>query len=171
MQSGPRRLTSDPHHLPAYSLSCIVRANDPLYFYSRNVPGPSGGPISSRILIVDDHEVVRMGVRTILAGDRRWEVCGEAANGDQAFEKIMELGPDVVILDLSMPSLSGYEVATAIRRILPSIKIIFFSMLDTPIAAQTIGGDAFVAKSSAARDLPLALERVLKHGGSARKTM
>lgn len=116
----------------------------------------------SRVLIVDDHEVVRMGVRMLLAGDRRWQVCGEASDGYQALEKIMELTPDVVILDLSMPTLSGFEVATAIRRIVPSIKVIFFSMLDTPITAQTVGGDAFVAKSSAATDLPLALERVLR---------
>jgi DNA-binding NarL/FixJ family response regulator len=114
---------------------------------------------------VDDHEVVRMGVRMLLAGDPRWEVCGEAANGYQAFEKIMELSPDVVILDLSMPQLSGFEVAAAVRRVLPSIKIIFFSMLETPITAQTVGGDTFVAKSNEARDLPLALERVLSRDG------
>lgn len=68
-------------------------------------------------------------------------------------------------LDLSMPSLSGFEVAAAILRIVPHIKIIFFSMLDTPITAQAVGGDDFVAKSSAARDLPIALEQVLLRRG------
>lgn len=121
-----------------------------------------GGVIPSRILIVDDHEVVRMGVRALLAGDARWQVCGEAANGDETFEKVMELTPDVVILDLNMPVLNGLDIAKAIRQVKPTIKIIFFSMHEAAFAARAVGGDAFVAKSSAARDLPLALERVLR---------
>jgi DNA-binding NarL/FixJ family response regulator len=118
--------------------------------------------IPSRILIVDDHEIVRVGVRNLLSGNPRWEVCGEAEDGMQAYEKVLELNPDVVILDLTMPVLNGFETAVRIRRVAPSIKIVFFSMHETPVTARTAGADAFVAKSSAASDLPATLELVLR---------
>jgi DNA-binding NarL/FixJ family response regulator len=91
----------------------------------------------------------------------KWSVCGEASNGKEALEQIAELMPDVVILDLTMPVMNGIETAEEIRRIAPSIKIVLFSMHDMPSTAQMLRADAFVAKSSAARDLPVALERVL----------
>src|SRR5690242_3389928 len=123
---------------------------------------PVGVNISLRILIADDHEVVRMGVRLLLAGNPEWELCGEAVDGRQAIQKAVELVPDVVILDLTMPELNGFQAAQLIRRLTPSAKIIFFSMHEIPITARAVGGDAFVAKSSAARDLPAALQRVLQ---------
>lgn len=119
--------------------------------------------ISLRILLVDDHELVRRSVRLLLGKDRRWEVCGEAKNGDEAVDKVLGLTPDVVILDLSMPALGGLDVASAIRQVAPAAKIIFFSMMDFPEAARIMGpGDAFVAKGSASTDLPLALEQLLQ---------
>jgi DNA-binding NarL/FixJ family response regulator len=122
-------------------------------------PG-AGNHISLRILIVDDHEIVRMGVRLLLSGHPDWELCGEASDGRQAIEKVVELGPDVVILDLTMPELNGFQAAQMIRRLTPSAKIIFFSMHEIPVTARAVGGDAFVAKSAAATDLPAALHRV-----------
>src|SRR5579884_1807770 len=86
--------------------------------------------IRLRILLVDDHELVRKSVRRLLDGDGRWEVCGEAKDGYDAVAKAVELTPDVVILDLSLPALGGLDVAPAIRQVLPSAKIIFFSMMD-----------------------------------------
>jgi DNA-binding NarL/FixJ family response regulator len=124
--------------------------------------------MTSRILIIDDHEVVRTGVRTLLAGNPEWDICGEASDGMQALDKVLALAPDVVILDLSMPALNGFEVALAIRKVAPSTKIVFFSMHEAPATARTVGGDAFVAKASAAKDLPLALERVLQSSKSSR---
>ena len=114
-----------------------------------------------RLLIVDDHEVVRLGVRCLVDMNPKWSVCGEASNGKEALEQIAELMPDAVILDLTMPVMNGIEAAEEIRRIAPSIKIVLFSMHDMPSTAQMLRADAFVAKSSAARDLPVALERVL----------
>lgn len=124
---------------------------------------PTGGHIPLRILLVDDHELVRRSVRLLLGKDSRWEVCGEAKNGYEGVDKALELTPDVVILDLSLPALGGLDVAAAIRQVAPSAKIIFFSIMDSPEAARIMApGDSFVAKSSASTDLPLALEQLLK---------
>jgi DNA-binding NarL/FixJ family response regulator len=123
--------------------------------------------IPRRLLIADDHEVTRMGVRMLLAENPQWEVCGEAIDGHQAIEKVMELAPDAVLLDLSMPVMNGFEVAAEIRRLAPSTKIIFFSMHDVPATAQQVGGDAFVKKADAAKDLVVTLERVLKRHEAA----
>lgn len=113
-------------------------------------------------MVVDDHELVRRSVRLLLGSDRRWEVCGEAKNAEEAIEKTLELIPDVVILDLSLPALGGLDVASAIRQAAPSAKIIFFSMMEDSLGSQIAQqGDTFVAKGSAATDLPRALEQIL----------
>ena len=110
---------------------------------------------------------MRKSVQRLLAKDERWQVCGEAQNGFEALEKTLALAPDVVILDLSLPALGGVDVASAIRQAAPGAKIIFFSMMDSPLASRIMElGDAFVAKDSASADLPLALERVLQQRGS-----
>ena len=98
----------------------------------------------------------------LLAANSGWEVCGEATDGRQAIEKVIQLTPDAVLLDLSMPVMNGFEVAAEIRRLVPSTKIIFFSMHDVPATAHQVGGDAFVKKADAAKDLVVTLERVLK---------
>ena len=74
-----------------------------------------------RILIADDHELVREGLRALLASRPAWEVCGEAADGVEAIEKAAELQPDIVLLDVSMPRLSGLEAAAHIHRQSPAI--------------------------------------------------
>jgi DNA-binding NarL/FixJ family response regulator len=116
--------------------------------------------VATRILIVDDHPVVRMGVRLLLTRDPKWEVCGEAADGEQALREIVKCIPDIVILDISLPVLNGFEVAQRIRLIAPSTRIVLFSIHDVPATARDIGVDAFVAKSSGVEALADALERV-----------
>jgi DNA-binding NarL/FixJ family response regulator len=118
--------------------------------------------MTSRILIVDDHQVVRMGVRTLLAGNPNWAVCGEAADGEHAIQELLKLLPDVVILDLSLPVKNGFEVAQEMRRIAPFVKIIFFSMHEIPATTTIVGADAFVAKTSGIEALAATLERVLQ---------
>jgi DNA-binding NarL/FixJ family response regulator len=118
--------------------------------------------MASRILIVDDHEVVRIGVRILLAGNPKLEVCGEAADGRQALREVVKLVPDVVLLDLSLPEMNGFEVAKEIRRITPSTKIVLFSIHDVPATARHIGIDAFVGKSSGSEELMNTLERVVQ---------
>jgi len=80
-----------------------------------------------QILIADDHEAVRRGLRSALAS-AGWQVCGEAANGREAIEKTVELMPDLVILDISMPSLGGAEAARQILKSAPQTKVLVFTM-------------------------------------------
>jgi DNA-binding NarL/FixJ family response regulator len=122
----------------------------------------------ARLLIVDDHEIIRMGVRFLLADHPQWEICGEASDGQQAIERVLALNPDLVILDLTMPLMNGFETATEIRRLAPGIKIVFFSMHETPATARAVGADAFVAKSCAARDLAATLTSLLQPKATAR---
>ena len=114
--------------------------------------------------MVDDHEIVRIGVRILLSNRNLWEICGEAQDGPEAIEKVRALSPDVVILDLTMPLMSGLDVAKRIRQIAPATKIIFFSIHEMPTTARLVGADAFVAKSSAAEDLEKTITHILGDG-------
>jgi DNA-binding NarL/FixJ family response regulator len=80
-----------------------------------------------RILIADDNESVRRGVRKLLSSQTNWEVSGEAMNGTEAVQKARELLPDLILLDISMPDLNGLEVASRVRQELPDVKIIIMS--------------------------------------------
>lgn len=109
-----------------------------------------------RILIVDDHEFIRKGVRANFAGDARLVVCGEAANGKEAIEQVQRLSPHAVILDISMPVMNGLDAATEIRRLAPKTKIVILTMHDAAQMrdqAQKAGADAFVVKSEVAAKL------------------
>ncbi len=118
----------------------------------------------ARILIVDDHEVVRAGIRTYLAENSKSElsVCGEASSGHEAMRAVSQLTPDVVILDLTMPDMNGFEVAAGIRDLAPATKIVLFSIHEIPATARNVGADAFVAKSSGMNVLLATIESVLK---------
>jgi len=118
----------------------------------------------ARLLIVDDHEVVRLGERMLFAKDDSLEVCGEAQNGVDAIRMVSETSPDVVILDLSMPGMNGFETAARIRLIAPSARIVIFSIHDIPTTARWVGADAFVSKSSPLQELALTVNRVLHTG-------
>jgi CheY-like chemotaxis protein len=97
------------------------------------VPAPSADEPDAdrkktiRILIADDHEAVRRGLRSALLG-AGWEVCGEATNGREAIAKAMELHPDLVVLDVSMPMMGGLEAAPQILRTDPQVKVVIFTM-------------------------------------------
>src|ERR1700682_1526829 len=115
----------------------------------------------ARLLIVDDHEVVRLGVRTLFANNDSLAVCGEAQNGMDAIRMVAEMSPDVVILDLSMQGMNGFELAARIRSIAPSPRIVFFSFHEIPSSARLVGADAFVSKASPLQELVLTVNRVL----------
>jgi len=117
-----------------------------------------------RLLVADDHDVVRRGVRTLLEGQPGWEVAAEAADGREAVEKAKLVHPDVTILDLSMPELNGLEAA---REILKSVatKVLILTMYDSdPLIRQTLeaGAQGYLLKSDAGRDLVSAVE-ALQH--------
>jgi two-component system nitrate/nitrite response regulator NarL len=112
--------------------------------------------ISVRVLLADDHETVRAGLRVVLAQEPRFQICGEAENGRDAVAKVQQLQPDAVILDVSMPVMNGLEAAREIRRVAPSTKIVMFSMHDSTQMIETArqaGADAFVLKSAPSQDL------------------
>lgn len=123
-----------------------------------------------RVLVVDDHQVMRKGVRALLDNDPAWDVCGEAENGRQAIEKVHELHPDLVILDLTMPEMNGLEAARQIRQISPATKIVIFSMHESPQVrkeARDAGADAFVSKSSLAEVLTGTAKKLLDASAGA----
>jgi DNA-binding NarL/FixJ family response regulator len=114
-----------------------------------------------RILVADDHEVVRRGVCALLLSHSGWQVCGEAGNGREAVEKAKELRPDVVILDLYMPNLNGMEAARQILRHDPGQQILVLTITDSEQMVQEllrVGAKGYVLKSDAARDLIAAVE-------------
>lgn len=120
-----------------------------------------------RILIADDHEVMRRGVRGLLESHNEWAVCGEAFGGREAVVKSRELRPDLIIMDINMPGLTGIAAAQQIRRENPLAKILFFSVHES---AQTVrevinaGAQGYVAKSRAGHDLVDAVRNVLEGG-------
>lgn len=117
-----------------------------------------------RILLVDDHEVVRQGVRSILRAQPQWEICGEAADGAEGVRLVQELHPDVVILDVTMPVLGGLAAAAQIRQLNLGAKILIFTMHESSTLIKLVkdsGAQGFVIKSQAGRDLVKALEAIL----------
>jgi DNA-binding NarL/FixJ family response regulator len=115
-----------------------------------------------RVLVVDDHEIVRNGVRFLLSDETQYHICGEADNGIGAIEQILKLSPDVVVLDLILPLMNGYETAARIRKIAPLTKIVFFSVHEIPTSAQMLGADAFVPKSHLAEELASTIRSVVQ---------
>ena len=119
-----------------------------------------------RILIADDYEGVRSGIRTILEARPEWEVCGEAVNGEDAVRLAGELLPDVIIMDINMPVMSGLEATEQLNKHRCDTKVLIFTMNESqslPEAVRRVGAWGYVLKSQAARDLINALDRV--HGG------
>jgi DNA-binding NarL/FixJ family response regulator len=120
---------------------------------------------SFRILIVDDHELIRQGVRFIFSRDPQYIISGEAANGAEAIEQVKKLNPDVVILDISMPVMNGLEAAAEIRRLAPKTKIVILTMHDSAQMrnqSKDAGADAFITKSQVASQLLQVVESVLE---------
>ncbi|MGB8985129.1 MAG: PAS domain S-box protein [Candidatus Sulfotelmatobacter sp.] len=116
-----------------------------------------------RVLVVDDHEVVRRGVRSLIQNHSNYDVCGEAVDGQDAVEKAQQLNPDVIVMDVSMPRLNGLEATHLIRATLPDSEILILSQHDSPEMVRQAfkaGARGYVVKSSIARDLLAALECV-----------
>jgi len=116
-----------------------------------------------RILIADDHDVVRKGVRAVLEGEPTWVVCGEASTGREAVAKALELRPDIVILDISMPELNGLEATRQIRRAVPA-KILILTVHESDQLVSDLldaGAHGYVLKADAGRTLIQAIRALL----------
>lgn len=128
---------------------------------------PEDAVSTVRILVADDHEVMRLGIRNLLEARDHWTVCAEASNGKEAIDKTLACHPDVVILDITMPTMNGLEAASNISAAYPQIPIILFSLhlsdeMMSTLNHATIRGA--VSKSEAGRDLVEAVETVLNGG-------
>ena len=127
-------------------------------------------PVPAKILIVDDHELVRRALRSLLAEQRHWKIY-EASDGQEAIEEIQRLKPDVAILDIVMPRMSGIEAAYEMRRLVPDTKIILMSSHYTSEEAATLarlfGDGNFVPKSDIGKDLVPAISRILREEAGA----
>ena len=118
-----------------------------------------------RILIADDHEVARKGIRSLLEDHAGWEVCGEARDGREAVECANRLKPDLLLLDLGMPNLNGLDAARQILATTPDARILILTVHDSEQVVREVlaaGARGFVLKSDAGRDLVAAVE-ALQH--------
>lgn len=119
-----------------------------------------------RILLADDHEIVRHGLCRLLETQPDWKICGEAGNGREAVEKTRQLKPDVVILDHSMPELSGAEAARQILKAFPQTEIVILTMHDSEQLLREVleaGVHGYVLKSDAMCDLVAAVHALVEH--------
>ena len=117
-----------------------------------------------RLLIADDHEIVRKGLRAVLEMRQGWVVAAEASDGREALQKAEEVNPHVAILDISMPTMNGLEAACQIRKRVPETKILILSVHDSDQLIQKVlesGARGYILKSDAARDLVTAVDALL----------
>ena len=119
-----------------------------------------------RILIADDHELVRKGLRTVLQTRPGWTVCGEAANGREAVEKALALRPHVVVMDLTMPEANGLEATRRIREALPACEVLILTMHHSDQLIHEVllaGARGYVLKSDAGHMIVDAVESLCRH--------
>ncbi|HMI52143.1 MAG TPA: response regulator transcription factor [Candidatus Saccharimonadales bacterium] len=119
-----------------------------------------------RLLVADDHEIVRKGLRSILEQQPGWQVAGEAKDGRETVAKAKELKPDVIVVDISMPSLNGLEATRQMLKDDAKTKVLILTMHDTdPLIREVLdaGARGYVLKSDASRDLVTAVEAVRRN--------
>jgi DNA-binding NarL/FixJ family response regulator len=118
-----------------------------------------------RILLADDHDMVRRGLRDLLTQQNGWQVCGEATNGRQAVEMAISLRPNIAILDLTMPQLNGLEATRQIKKAAPTVEVLIFTMHESEQLIREVlsaGARGFLLKSDASRHIIAAVEALAR---------
>lgn len=119
-----------------------------------------------RILLADDHDVVRRGLRDLLTQKEEWQVCGEATTGYQAVEMAISLRPNIAILDLTMPQLNGLEATRRIKKAVPAVEILIFTMHESERLIREVlaaGARGYLLKSDASHQVVAAVEALAQH--------
>ena len=119
-----------------------------------------------RILVADDHDIVRQGLRSLLESRPGWEVCGEASNGREAVEMCMELKPEIVIADIAMPQMTGLEATRQILKSSPKTQVIILTMHESEELLREVldaGARGYVLKTDKGRELLSAVDAVRNH--------
>ena len=119
-----------------------------------------------RILVADDHEIVRQGIRALLQAHPGWEVCAEAADGREAVEKAAEFKPDITVVDIGMPNLNGLNATRQILQQNPQAKVLILTMHESEQVLREVldvGARGYLLKSDAGRDLVTAIETLQRN--------
>jgi DNA-binding NarL/FixJ family response regulator len=119
-----------------------------------------------RILVADDHDVVRQGLRSLLESRTGWEVCGEASNGREAVEMSVQLKPEIVIMDIAMPTMTGLEATRQILKASPKTQVIVLTMHESEELLREVldaGARGYVLKTDKGRELISAVDAVCNH--------
>ena len=178
---GKLEITSHPNHgtlvaatIPLSSAQPLVSAQAASGLMDSASPvgaersGLLGGALKKRILIADDHEMLRRGVRNTLQTELDLEICGEAVDGQDVVEKVKSLQPDLVILDINMPVLNGLVAVRQILRLRPQTKVLVFSVHDSDQTIQEVhaaGAHGFISKGKDAQDLLRVVRDILSSNG------
>ena len=120
-----------------------------------------------RIVLTDDHTLFRQGIKTLLSTESDLDIVGEAANGAEAVEKVNELRPDLVLMDIGMPGLSSFEATRQIKKARPDTKVLFLTMYDDEdylVQCMEVGASGYVLKDSPAPQLLAAIRDVYRGG-------
>jgi DNA-binding NarL/FixJ family response regulator len=132
----------------------------------RKAQGRELGTRSLRILIADDHDLMRRGLKSLLESRPGWSICGEANTGREAVAKAEELRPDIVIIDITMPELNGVEAARRIVKVSPNTEVLVLSVHYSDQLIRDIldaGVRGYIVKSDSDRDLVIAVETLANH--------
>ncbi len=146
--------------IPAQSATVLVSPSNP----ASDLAGPAANTLRKRILIADDHEMLRRGVRNTLQTELDLEICGEAVDGQDAVEKVRTLRPDLVILDINMPALNGLVALRQILRLRPQTKVLVFSVHDSDQTVKEVhaaGAHGFISKGKDSQDLLRVVREIL----------
>jgi CheY-like chemotaxis protein len=167
--SSPNKGTLVAATIPLSGLAAIpAQSSTVLVSPSSNLASELAGPVEStlrkRILIADDHEMLRRGMRNTLQTELDLEICGEAVDGQDAVEKVKTLQPDLVILDINMPALNGLVALRQIIRLRPQTKILVFSVHDSDQTVKEVhaaGAHGFISKGKDSQDLLRVVREIL----------